>query len=640
MDSLVEILLNGKKVVFVTGPGLGIASGIPPYRGTSNTLWDSFVVGWLTRRKFLENPLEWWNKFWLTAHGMPKYTRSKPNRGHEAIAHICRRCPSARVVTQNIDGLHSYDADAGIEDRLVEVHGRMSLFKCINPKCLKRNEPVELDPKRFDHRWKPRNIREERTTGLAVDLLKRSPRKRTRTRRFADRENQKESESPSPTKNSEWWERSVSQYHYKSAPVCPHCNHPVLPNVLMLDEDYRSHPYFQYDHALRWLKSADAIVFVGTSFSAGVTCDALEKAASDFKPVFNMSSKREDALAKVSETRGHAEATRIINALRIINIDGHVEQSLCMLAWALDHAAQMHGALYAAKIPPPRSPGRRLLAQPSRRSLPLTDFAKLPAWTTFACLEEHVNMRHMLHDRKLYETRSLVPHPFPLSSSDNEGDEPGENGSMTPGNVQDELGVVTILHEMGRSGGRSGTTTPSKSRRRRSRSSPKKSSTRRRLKSKEMTRSPAQASAKSRRGRKSKKPPRYPKAGGKRGAERTSHDDHVVVAVPWNRLPEYVAERLQGGRKTKRSLTRDSSDADVSSVSYEVRQQRWTPQSNAMSSSAKNSSTTRGGFMLSSTDSLSTPTRKVHSTPGSVDASSDAASILAMLNTPRINGRA
>ena len=68
MDSLVTSLLDGKNVVFVTGSGISVASGIPPFRGKSNEGWEKFQNAFATRRRFEKDPLRWWNEFWLKAH--------------------------------------------------------------------------------------------------------------------------------------------------------------------------------------------------------------------------------------------------------------------------------------------------------------------------------------------------------------------------------------------------------------------------------------------------------------------------------------------------------------------------------------------------------------------------------------------
>ena len=58
----------------------------------------------------------------------------EPNGGHLALTELTalERC-NVRVITQNIDGLHG---DSGLpEERLVEVHGRCGLFKCVSAGC-------------------------------------------------------------------------------------------------------------------------------------------------------------------------------------------------------------------------------------------------------------------------------------------------------------------------------------------------------------------------------------------------------------------------------------------------------------------------------------------------------------------------
>ena len=54
-------------------------------------------------------------------------------------------------------------------------------------------------------------------------------------------------------------------------PMCPACGAPSLPQALLFDEEYESHSFYQYRKALRWLATAKALVFVGTSFAVGIT---------------------------------------------------------------------------------------------------------------------------------------------------------------------------------------------------------------------------------------------------------------------------------------------------------------------------------------------------------------------------------
>lgn len=66
---LARRIANGKlRTVFLTGAGVSAASGIATYRGDGG-VWASFVTDWGTRRRFRQDPLAWYNSFWLASHG-------------------------------------------------------------------------------------------------------------------------------------------------------------------------------------------------------------------------------------------------------------------------------------------------------------------------------------------------------------------------------------------------------------------------------------------------------------------------------------------------------------------------------------------------------------------------------------------
>ena len=318
------------------------------------------------------------------------YASAEPNRGHEAIAHISKRCPRSLVITTNIDGLHGKTTPCLGDQQLIEVHGRLGTYKCVNASC--RKTQLEIDIRRFDERWKLNDeINEAGTTGIAVGIIRRSPRK-------ASGEGKKlRSSKVSINDRLE----DVDCYKFKSVPRCPNCDDALLPNALLLDEKYDSHPFYQYDKALKWLEAADVIVFVGTDYSVGLACDALERAARDFKPVYNFNATQSDVLEKLTANRGLREASRILNALRIIHVEGRPEQTLAMLAWAVDHAARLHGALATAEICPPVSPG--LLHSPGittdmmrRKRDILASFDVFPEWNRFDSANDREQVRDII----------------------------------------------------------------------------------------------------------------------------------------------------------------------------------------------------------------------------------------------------
>jgi NAD-dependent deacetylase len=207
-------LQNGRRVVWLTGAGLSVASGLSPYRKSRDAVWENFITDWGTIEKFREDPAVWYREFWWKAHGalLEQAAQVRPNAGHDAITRFLRRFDHHSVITQNIDGLHIV---AGApRERTIEIHGRHDTSCCANVHC-------------------------ERTQVPLIGL------------RFATNE-------PLPT--------------------CAACGTIVRPLVLLFDEYYESHPLYRAREARQWLAAADVVVFVGTSFSVGITAMALQAA--------------------------------------------------------------------------------------------------------------------------------------------------------------------------------------------------------------------------------------------------------------------------------------------------------------------------------------------------------------------------
>lgn len=59
-------------MLFVTGAGLSVASGIAPYRGSKNAIWSKFVLDWGTKKKFKKNPARWSGYFAQHIESFPK----------------------------------------------------------------------------------------------------------------------------------------------------------------------------------------------------------------------------------------------------------------------------------------------------------------------------------------------------------------------------------------------------------------------------------------------------------------------------------------------------------------------------------------------------------------------------------------
>ncbi|MFT3706597.1 MAG: Sir2 family NAD-dependent protein deacetylase [Archangium sp.] len=229
MDSnVIESVAKARRVVFLCGAGLSVPSGIRAYRSGPNAIWGEHVLEWGTREKFLAGPAEWWSKFWLEAHG-DLFKKFEPNAAHHALAKFMTRNEKHLVITQNIDGLHRLAGHP--EAQLIEIHGRHDRFICsAGDGCEGIDHPV-----------------------ASVDLS-----------RVAD----------------------------GVIPKCAHCDAPMRPNVLLFDEHYDSHETFQAWRGKKALNDADVLIFVGTSFSVGITSYAVRCADVSGAMVINVNVER------------------------------------------------------------------------------------------------------------------------------------------------------------------------------------------------------------------------------------------------------------------------------------------------------------------------------------------------------------
>jgi len=257
LQHLAHDIISGKRILFITGAGLSVASGISTYRSEKNAIWNRFVTSWGTRKKFQEDPLLWWNHFWLRTHEKPEFLTAKPNSGHVAISQITQRC-NARIITQNIDRLHCYTLN--VPERLIEVHGRLGLYKCINDKC--KYSWLESVPE-FD------------LNDLAV----------------------------------EGTSLEAGNLELREAPSCPGCRRAVLPQSLLFDEKYESHSFYQWDLAQQWFEDCDVFIFIGTSFSVGVTYEALSVAEKEKKTVYNFNLTEDTFETEAYNILGRSEET-------------------------------------------------------------------------------------------------------------------------------------------------------------------------------------------------------------------------------------------------------------------------------------------------------------------------------------------
>ena len=220
------------RIVVVTGAGISLASGIPTFRGTdAGAIWKRDVTELGTFQYFSEDPVGSWR--WYLSR-FEKTVGARPNPAHTALVALEDWVSEAGgellVITQNIDGLHR---QAGSRN-LIEVHGRADRIRCPKRGCPNGAPAGSLPRADFD---------------LA---------------RFAN--------DPCEA----------------NLPRCPQCQTVLRQHVLWFDEYYDSHQDYQWARVLEASAECDAVLFVGTSFSVGVTDLLLRTALGRDVPVVSI----------------------------------------------------------------------------------------------------------------------------------------------------------------------------------------------------------------------------------------------------------------------------------------------------------------------------------------------------------------
>lgn len=136
-------IAEAEYVISLTGAGLSVESGIPPFRGPGG-LWTKYGEPPMNGYQiFLENPKKAWedrirrqnDELW----GPLKV--AKPNPGHRALADLEAMGVLKFLITQNVDDLHRQSGQTS----LAEIHGNWRLVRCIDCGARFRAEDIRLD---------------------------------------------------------------------------------------------------------------------------------------------------------------------------------------------------------------------------------------------------------------------------------------------------------------------------------------------------------------------------------------------------------------------------------------------------------------------------------------------------------------
>jgi NAD-dependent deacetylase len=130
-------LSEAKMVTALTGAGISVESGIPPFRGKGG-LWEKYDPMEVAHiDAFLQNPTKVWNLLFKDMKEV--LDKATPSDSHKGLAKLEEFGILETIITQNVDGLHQM---AGNTD-VIEFHGNMAWQKCMD--CHKRYETRRID---------------------------------------------------------------------------------------------------------------------------------------------------------------------------------------------------------------------------------------------------------------------------------------------------------------------------------------------------------------------------------------------------------------------------------------------------------------------------------------------------------------
>ena len=209
--------------LFITGAGVSASSGIPTFRGNDG-FWTVGSENYTpqemaTRWMYENNPADfllWYFKRFAS------YRTVKPNSAHYWLA-------DKKLITQNIDGL---DGRAGNTD-YISIHGRLDKV------VYYRNEMDKQLP--FDAEWDEIDM----TSNPTDEVLKEKLLEKFKIRKIGNT-------------------------------FSPEIGISLKPYVLLFDEIYTD--LYRISEAEQWMKVANKMIFIGTSFSVNITAIALETA--------------------------------------------------------------------------------------------------------------------------------------------------------------------------------------------------------------------------------------------------------------------------------------------------------------------------------------------------------------------------
>ncbi|PID42028.1 MAG: NAD-dependent protein deacylase [Proteobacteria bacterium] len=122
INDIVSLIVQSRRILFITGAGISAESGLPTYRGVGglydnqNTADGYRIEEALSAPMLRLRPEITWKYLWQIGSAR---IHARPNRAHEVIAAIENSSKDVWTLTQNVDGFHR----AAGSNQVIEIHG-------------------------------------------------------------------------------------------------------------------------------------------------------------------------------------------------------------------------------------------------------------------------------------------------------------------------------------------------------------------------------------------------------------------------------------------------------------------------------------------------------------------------------------
>lgn len=143
MTKLNQLIAADDTLAVLTGAGVSVPSGIPPFRGANGLYQNADVERCLNIEYLHRHPRDFWTFYW-NLFDADLLLSAQPNPVHRWISDL-EKHHKVTVMTQNIDGLH---LRAG-SSHVIEIHGSFARTVC--PRCGKVYSTSSIRNQAFPH---------------------------------------------------------------------------------------------------------------------------------------------------------------------------------------------------------------------------------------------------------------------------------------------------------------------------------------------------------------------------------------------------------------------------------------------------------------------------------------------------------